>query len=411
MHKNIYKTFKFRNITLSKIDNEFLLVINKKDRVELKRFKFGKSKSGIKPSNYFNQVVDSDRPVLRRAKLRTQKPLFKNIKSMLSVIKFNFKFAMISIFCVIAVSGGFAVKRYVSGHSLNPELSAEGGFESAVLEDDGNSENIENTDKADVVDDDEKLKNQILLSDNTNYSEEEKVAPLQVSIYKVQAGDTLSEIAKKNGVSMDTIIGSSGLNSYDLIRQGQVLRIPNRDGILHTMKKDQRLIDISEKYKIPIEKIIAQNNLSNPDFISQGTDVFIPDAKPQNIVPGFLWPVPVYRVTSAFGWRYHPVYHQKRYHTGIDIAAKYQWVKSTRYGKVTYAGWMGGYGNVVIIAHPGGWKSLYGHLSRIIVKQGQYVKQGQLIAKSGNTGVSTGPHLHFEIILNGKHVNPRKYAK
>jgi murein DD-endopeptidase MepM/ murein hydrolase activator NlpD len=78
---------------------------------------------------------------------------------------------------------------------------------------------------------------------------------------------------------------------------------------------------------------------------------------------------------------------------------------------VTYAGWLGGYGKTVVIAHPGGWKTLYGHLSRIIVREGQYVKQGQSIAKSGNTGRSTGPHLHFEIIKHGSHHNPFVYLK
>ena len=93
------------------------------------------------------------------------------------------------------------------------------------------------------------------------------------------------------------------------------------------------------------------------------------------------------------------------------MQSRYQLIRSTKYGKVTYAGWMGKYGKVLIIAHPGGWKSLYGHLSKIIVKKGQYVKQGQFIARSGNTGYSTGPHLHFELIKNGRHKNPYKYLR
>ena len=95
----------------------------------------------------------------------------------------------------------------------------------------------------------------------------------------------------------------------------------------------------------------------------------------------------------------------------MDIRSNYQPVRSTKYGKVTYSGWFGGYGKAVIVAHPGGWKSLYGHLSKIFVKRGQYVKQGQYVGRSGNTGYSSGPHLHFELIYNGRHVNPYRYLK
>jgi len=76
------------------------------------------------------------------------------------------------------------------------------------------------------------------------------------------------------------------------------------------------------------------------------------------------------------------------------------------YGKVTYSGWMGGYGLAIIIAHPDGSKTLYAHLSQAVVQTDQYVKQGQIIAKSGSTGRSTGPHLHFEVIRNGRQLNP-----
>jgi len=262
------------------------------------------------------------------------------------------------------------------------------------------------------IEEDEKLKNELLLSDKSDFSVPSVSTPLKVQTHKVKQGESLNAIAKKYGVSIDTICGSNNLKSYDYVDPGTTLRIPNKEGILYNMKEGNNVAGLAAKYKIPVEKILAENNFRNPDFVPQGEVVFIPDAKPQNIFSGFLWPSSSRRVTSGFGWRKNPFNHSyKEFHKGMDIAVRYDWIRSTKYGKVTYAGWMGGYGNAVIIAHPGGWKSLYGHLSRIIVKEGQYVKQGQNVAKSGNTGRSTGPHLHFELIKQGDHINPKKYLK
>jgi len=265
-----------------------------------------------------------------------------------------------------------------------------------------------NDDIKDILED-EKIKNELLLSDQTDYSDQKSSdEKLIILTHKVKRGENLSIIAKKYGISIDTICGSNNLRSYDFINEGALLRIPNKDGILYNMKEGNNLVNLANKYKIPADKILAQNNFANPDFIKPGELVFIPDAKPQNIIQGFLWPVSSKRVTSAYGWRRNPFNRAHReFHKGIDIAARYSWVKAARFGRITFAGWMGGYGNAIIIAHPGGYKTLYAHLSRISVRNGQYVKQGQVIAQSGNTGRSTGPHLHFEIIKNGSHKNPR----
>ncbi len=262
------------------------------------------------------------------------------------------------------------------------------------------------------IEEDEKLKNELLLSDKTDFSVPTVDIPLKIKTHKVMPGESLNGIAKKYGVSIDTICGSNNLKSYDYVDPGVTLRIPNKEGILYNMREGNNVAGLAAKYKIPVEKILAENHFRNPDFVAQGELVFIPDAKPQNVFSGFLWPSNSRRVTSGFGWRRNPFNNSyKEFHKGMDIAVRYDWIRSTKYGKVTYAGWMGGYGNAVIIAHPGGWKSLYGHLSRIIVKEGQYVKQGQNVAKSGNTGRSTGPHLHFELIKQGEHTNPKKYLK
>lgn len=255
-------------------------------------------------------------------------------------------------------------------------------------------------------DDEQKLS--ILTSSATDFSEpvkEEK--PLQITEHIVKKGETLSHIAQIHGISIDTICGSNNLTSYDYISVGTRLKIPNKDGILYKMTRGAQLVGVAKKYNVSLEKILNENSIPNQDFIAVNSVLFIPDAKPNNIVRGFMWPTASRFITCGYGWRKNPFNRSySEFHQGLDIRSSYQWIKSSMYGQVTYTGWMGGYGNTIIIAHPGGYKTLYAHLSRITVKNGQYVKQGQTIGQSGNTGRSTGAHLHFEVMRNGRHINP-----
>ncbi len=112
-------------------------------------------------------------------------------------------------------------------------------------------------------------------------------------------------------------------------------------------------------------------------------------------------------ITSGFGYRMHPVLHYRRLHTGVDIGAPTGTpIHAAGSGYVIWASRRGGYGNCVIIDHGGGKATLYGHMSRISVSGGQEVTKGQIIGAVGSTGMSTGPHLHFEVRINGKPVNP-----
>lgn len=128
------------------------------------------------------------------------------------------------------------------------------------------------------------------------------------------------------------------------------------------------------------------------------------------------WPVPgFYTITSPFGYRIHPVYGVRRLHTGIDIGSNPgQSVYGQNFvagadGTVIFAGWYGGYGNCVIIEHGGGITTLYAHGSQILVSAGQEVKRGQPVMKVGSTGISTGPHAHFEVRKDGVPVDPLPY--
>jgi murein DD-endopeptidase MepM/ murein hydrolase activator NlpD len=114
--------------------------------------------------------------------------------------------------------------------------------------------------------------------------------------------------------------------------------------------------------------------------------------------------------SSPFGWRIHPILGYRRFHAGLDFAASYgSTIRAADSGIVIFAGWYGGYGKAVIISHGKGITTLYGHTSELYVTEGQSVQKGQAIASVGSTGLSTGPHLHFEVRNNGTPVNPANY--
>ncbi len=161
--------------------------------------------------------------------------------------------------------------------------------------------------------------------------------------------------------------------------------------IIYTQKKSKIEKEI-EKEKALIEKLILE--------AAEASRV---------LETGLIWPVKG-PITSYFGWRIHPIWGVREFHEGIDIAVPTNTkVLAVASGSVTYAGWMTGYGNVVIIYHGSNISTLYAHLKRFAIKKGDLVAQGQVIAYADSTGWSTGPHLHFGVYLGAKAVNPLNY--
>ena len=116
------------------------------------------------------------------------------------------------------------------------------------------------------------------------------------------------------------------------------------------------------------------------------------------------------RTASGYGWRIDPVYNVRRFHKGMDFSAPIGTdIFATGNGTIKFTGWQQGYGNAVIIDHGFGYETLYGHMSKILVKRGQKIKRGDVIGLVGNTGKSTGPHLHYEVHYKGTVQNPQNY--
>ena len=260
-------------------------------------------------------------------------------------------------------------------------------------------------------------------------------------IYVVESGDTIGLVAQKNGLSVDELLemNSSTLeNENSMLHVGDELKVTSPEPELSILKTEEKYyadyydaevqyIDNDDWYtteqKVLQEpekgyrKMIADITYKNDEQVRVDIvyENIVKEAIPKIVErgtktpPTYIYPVSG-RVSSSFGRRKAPKKGASTYHKGMDFAVPTGTaIRATSGGVVTKAGWGSGYGYVVYIRHPDGKESRYGHCSKVLVKAGQSVKQGEKIALSGNTGISTGPHLHFEILVGGSQVNPLKY--
>ncbi len=240
---------------------------------------------------------------------------------------------------------------------------------------------------------------------DTNNSE------LKFFFYKIKQGESLYTISKKLGVSMDTLISLNSIDNANSLGNGKRIIVPNLQGIIYCVKKNDSLDAIASRYKVSMEDIKDANDLED-DTVNEGIVLFLPGATLTEAerarALGYLFNKPLHgRFTSSFGIRRDPFTGGPGYHPGIDISAPYGTsVRASKEGRVVFAGWQGGYGKCIIIKHQFGFETVYGHLSRIIINQDDWIKVGQIIGRVGSTGRSTGPHLHFEVRKFGRPTNP-----
>jgi murein DD-endopeptidase MepM/ murein hydrolase activator NlpD len=260
-------------------------------------------------------------------------------------------------------------------------------------------------------------------------------------IYKVVSGDTLSQIALSNNIPMDELIAINDAledeNTVIHVDQELIITVPEPE--LSIVWKEEKVytedyeaevqyVDNDEWYttkKVTIQepsagrrKVAAVIEYKNGQEVSREIikEEIYAEAVPKIvergtiIPPTYIKPISGGRLSSGFGARSAPTAGASTYHKGVDWATAIgTTVYASNAGTVAYAGWASGYGYAVYINHADGRQTRYGHLSKVLVKTGQTVSQGERIALSGNTGRSTGPHVHFEIRINGTAVNPLKY--
>ena len=305
--------------------------------------------------------------------------------------------------------------------------------------------------------------------------EKEKPAPppppkrAEQITYKVKKKDTIPAIAKRYGIKQDTILMNNKDALNNKMKVGDTITFPSIDGLYYKLEKNDTLAKIAKKYGISVVDIVDYNNI-NPKKLKAGSTIFLkgvtlqkykdvegrliaaqqakedkkknkekekekPEKPPKGAKgsapppppppqddddggrsaaysgAGFAYPVRYAGVSSPFGNRYHPVLKRYILHTGVDLVAKYVPLRAAKSGVVTFAGNMSGYGKIIIIRHDNGYETRYAHLSVISTNVGEHVNQGDLIGKTGNSGRTTGAHLHFEVRQNGVPKNPMKYLR
>ena len=263
----------------------------------------------------------------------------------------------------------------------------------------------------------------------------------EIVYYTVGIGDTISTIAHKFGLTTNTILWANNLSSLSLIRPGDTLTILPYSGVLYTVKAGDTVAKIADKYGVDSDKILSCNTLGNS--LKAGQKIVVPGARkisetvaiskpvPEtttnsnansnytsglSVIRDFIkapsastsggskmcWPTVGHTITQYFSW----------HHPAIDIANHIGTpVYAADAGTVIFAGWATGYGNSIVIDHGNGIKTRYGHASKLFVSVGDTVQKCENIMAMGSTGWSTGPHVHFEVMVNNVKYNPLNYVR
>jgi len=233
--------------------------------------------------------------------------------------------------------------------------------------------------------------------------------------HKVKQGETLEAIAKQYELKTATLMGLNPEVRNGAVTVGQTLSIPPLDGLTYRFQNEENYTTVAKKFKIRADVLFERNGCQRkPKVVFVPGAIWKPDPVPFNPViasrgsdnPAVImqtggYPLPyAVPVTSNYGWRMNPVTTIWSFHSGIDLGAPFGTpVLAAKSGRVEYAGWGDGYGNLVELDH-GSTGTRYAHLEAIYVSQGQSVAQGQQIGLVGSTGRSTGPHLHFEFMVS-----------
>lgn len=235
--------------------------------------------------------------------------------------------------------------------------------------------------------------------------------------YTLKDGENLSSVAARFGLTLTAMVGANpDISSLDRLPTGMELLIPPGSGLVVRLSNEGGIMDLLEEHDISPADFARANGLRSPFDLTPDMLLFLPGVEPSEAMARlqqvreeenrYIWPLHG-RLTSYFGPRNLGM-GTSSFHRGIDIAAPTGTpVGAARSGTVTFAGWSSqGYGNLVRLRHTDGSETWYAHFSSIAVSVGQYVSQGAIIGRVGSTGLSTGPHLHFELHERGQAIDP-----
>lgn len=334
--------------------------------------------------------------------------------------------------CIPQTKGGIEETMYAMTHNVEPTCEKDfSDYELGLI-------SMDFTEEVEIV---EAYLDSTQLTD-IEQAKEEVIKDQEVnSVYKVVSGDTLSEISIKVNIPIEKLISMNDTleDENSIIREGQELIITIPEPELSVERQEEKYyeevydaeviyVDNNDWYTTQTKtlqepsagfrKVVAVISYRNDKETERQIlkEEVVVDAiakiveRGTKIPPTYIKPISGGRLSSGFGKRSAPKRGASTYHKGVDWSTPTGTsVAASCGGTVVKAGWGSGYGYVIYINHEDGRQTRYGHLSKILVSNGQKVSQGQKIALSGNTGVSTGPHLHFEILINGSQVNPLKY--
>lgn len=236
-------------------------------------------------------------------------------------------------------------------------------------------------------------------------------------VHVLQSGESLSAIASRYGISVDALVGANpDLSSLDRLPTGVELLIPPGPGMVVTLGQVDDLEQLMADHGVSALELARANQIRSLADIQAGMLLFLPGVEPTDALARlarvreeelrYIWPLHG-RITSYFGRRNLGM-GTSSFHRGIDVAAPTGTpVVAARSGTVVFSGWStSGYGYLIRIRHSDGAETWYGHHSRLLVSVGDFVQQGEIIALVGSTGISTGPHLHFELHDSGVAIDP-----
>ena len=242
---------------------------------------------------------------------------------------------------------------------------------------------------------------------------QDKMPKLHFYKYRMREGDSFWKILTATALDIDTLMTVNNISSPGMMKSGEIIYLSNMRGIVINNQTGKELNAALKQQKIRLEYVKAANGVLDKKYL------FVPCGEVSSIQralflgTGFMFPLYSGKQTSGFGTRSDPFgKKQSEFHKGIDIACPMgSKVLASRSGTVVFTGTNGGYGKLIVIEHEHGYRSLYGHLSRYKAKVGQKVNRGDIIGYSGNTGHTTGPHLHFEVKRKGRSFNPGVLVK